>query len=548
MSNIQKCKSCRGNLFTPSQPCVTQQCIQNTKCSEIIDAACIAYSGQDLLLCQEYKLISQNDNVEVALQNLFASACDNCAMSVEITPVEGSYPSLTAAVTNGTGPYTYNWSIAQGPFVGHDVLGATNLNTLDLEGIGANSILANYPTTCDYIVLTNFNVTEKTYEYINCDNELITLTLEPNETTPSPICVKEWLIPLGPNDAIDTFLNLKNNRAIGTPNVSYTLIDCEGLTYSFTLPAQASTDMCVRKWISTLTAQDVITYAPTICDQREVIKSTVVRLDVTDSKGCKKSVYYDFSCDCYVQTQEPEGKYTEYLGGNLQFWDYPMPGINFLDRDDTIISCSELKSFGCISPTVSFNDDYRDLRDDFYKGSTCVVVAEQSLKDPEQECVNDLPLNYSIWNPNGIADQTIVKKGRLTTVNIDFGCPEYTYWAWSNVQFPSLNGDRIVDRLPTVKDHMVRLTPVDLISQIPTTGKPGDFFECDEDNKYYAWDPTINQFSSALGQEIEGSIQVIKRARRDAQIKAFGELVLAQETFLLAADILPLHRYKYELI
>jgi len=547
MSNIQKCKSCRGNLFTPSQPCVTQQCIQNTKCSEIIDAACIAYSGQDLLLCQEYKLISQNDNVEVALQNLFASACENCAMSVEITPVEGSYPSLTAAVTNGTGPYTYNWSIAQGPFVGHDVLGSTNLNTLDLEGIGANSILANYPTTCDYVVLTNFNVTVTTYQYRNCDDELITLTLDPNETIPSPICVKQWITPLGPNDAIDKFLNLKNNRALGTPNVTYTYTACDGGTYPFTLPAQASVDLCVRKWVSTLTAQDVITYAPTICDQREVIKSTVVRLDVTDSKGCKKSVYYDFSCDCYVQTQEPEGQYTEYLGGNLQFWDFPSSDINFLDRDDTTITCSELKSFGCLV-TEDFVNDYRDLRVDFYIGTTCIVVAEQDSSDPEQVCASNLPLDYTTWDPNGYADQTIVNKGRLTTVNIDFGCPEYTFWTWSNVQFLSLNGDRIVDRLPTVKDHMVKLPDVTLISQIPTTGKPGEYLECDQDGNFYAWDPTLNQFSSVLGMAIETTILIFKRARRDAQLKAFNELVIAQQAFLLAADTLPLHRYKYELI
>ena len=546
MSNIQKCKSCRGNLFTPSQPCVTQQCIQDTKCSEIIDAACIAYSGQDLLLCQEYKLISQNDNVEVALQKLFTTACENCAMSVEITPLEGSYPSLTAVVTNGTGPYTYNWSIAQGPFVGHDILGATNLNTLDLEGIGANSILANYPTVCDYIVLTNFNVTVKTYQYINCDGESITLTLDPDETIPLPICVNQWITPLGPNDAIDKFLNLKNNRALGTPDVTYTYTTCDGGTYPFTLPAQASVDLCVRKWVSTLTAQDVITYAPTICDQREVIKSTVVRLDVTDSKGCKKSVYHDFSCDCYVQTQEPEGKYTEYLGGNLQFWDYPMPGINFLDRDDTIITCSELKSFGC-TITQDFISDYITARNLFHKGATCIPAAEQDGKNPEVNCVNDLPLDYTPWEPNGMADQTIQYKGRLTTVNIDFGCPEYTYWRWNNVHYNILNGDRIVDRLPTVKNHMVLLPDIDLISQIPTTGIPGQFFECIENGKIYAWDPTINQFNYDLGAAID-DITIIKRAKRDAQLKAFNELVLAQQAFLLAADTFPLHRYKYELI
>ena len=548
MSNIQKCKSCKGNLFTAPQPCITQECIENTKCSEIIDSACIAYSGQDLLLCQEYKLISQNDNVEVALQKLFTAACENCAMSVSISGIEGSYPSLTAAVTNGTGPYTYNWSIAQGPFVGHDVLGDTDLSTLDLETIGANSILANYPYPCEYLVLTNYGTTDKTYQYINCDNELITLTLEPDETIPEPICVYEWLIPLGPTDAVDKFLTIKNNRTVGTPNVSYTLIDCDGLTYSFTLPAQASVDICVRRWISTLTAQDVITYAPTICDQREVIKSTVVRLDVTDSKGCKKSVYYDFSCDCYVQTQDPEGVYTEYLGGDLQFTDFPLPDINFLDRDDTTITCSELKSFGCISPTVSFNDAYKDLRDAFYKGITCIAITEQDSNDPEQKCAPDLPLVYSTWEPDGIADQTIVRKGRLTTVNIDFGCPEYTYWSWSNIKFLSLNGDRIVDRLPTIKDHMVKLPDVTLISQIPTAGIPGEYFKCDEDAYVYAWDPTISQFSSALGMAIEDTIQTFKRARRDAQLKAFNELVLAQETFLLAADTLALHRYKYELI
>jgi hypothetical protein len=547
MSNIQKCKSCKSISLTTPEPCVTQQCIQNTKCSEIIDAACIAYSGQDLLLCQEYELISKDDNIEVALQKLFAAACDNCAMSVEVTSVEGSYPSLTAAVTNGTGPYIYNWSIAQGPFVGHDILGATNTNTLDLESIGANSILANYPTVCDYVVLTNFNDEDKTYVYINCDNEQVQFTLSFEETVPEPICVKQWITPLGPNDAVDKFLNLKNNRTIGTPAVTYSLMDCDGNSYSFQLSAQSSVDICVRLWISTLTAQDVITYAPRICDQREVIKSTVVRLDVTDSKGCKKSVYYDFSCDCYVQTQEPEGVYTEYLGGNLQFVEFPFPDIIFLDRDDTTITCSELKSFGCISPTVNLLSDYRTARDLFIKGANCTAISGQSGYTPEQKCPDDLPLDYTPWEPGGMADQTIQYKGRLSTVNIDFGCPEYTFWRWNNVHYNSLNGDRIVDRLPTVKNHMVVLPVVNLISQIPNTGIPGEYVFCEENSKTYAWDPTLNNFDFALGEAID-DILTQKRAKRDAQLKAFNELVLAQQAFLLSADTFPLHRYKYELI
>jgi hypothetical protein len=493
MSNIQKCKSCRGNLFTPSQPCITQECIQNTKCSEIIDAACIAYSGQDLLLCQEYNLILQNDNVEVALQKLFAAACDNCAMSVEVTSVEGSYPSLTAAVTNGTGPYTYNWSIAQGPFVGHDILGDTDLNTLDLETIGANSILANYPTTCNYLTVTNNRATSRFYEYTNCAGEELSFTLTAEEES-EIICVQNWNIALEPEDIIDD--------------------------------------------------------KSTICDQRELIKSTVVRLDVTDSKGCVKSVYYDYSCDCYVQTQDPEGVYTEYVGGNLKLWDLPTAGVNFLDRDDTTITCSELKSFGCITPSETLYYEYREKKDDFYKATSCLVTSEQSSLTPEQiaiQCAPDLPVDYSPWLPNGLADQTIVNKGRLSLAKIDFGCPEYTFWIWNNVHYTSLNGDRIVDRLPTVKDHMIILSPINLISEIPTIGTPGDIVRCDEANNFYAWDPTLNQYTSELGQAI-ADILNLKRAKRDAQLKAWNELMLAQESFLLCVETLPLHRYKYELI
>lgn len=491
MSNIQKCKSCKGNLFTAPQPCITQECIQNTKCSEIIDAACIAYSGQDLLLCQEYKLISQNDNVEVALQKLFTAACENCAMSVLISGIEGSYPSLTATVTNGTGPYTYNWSIVQGPFVGHDVLGDTNLSTLDLDTIGANSILANYPITCNYLILTNSRSTSRNYTYINCESLQISFTLLAGEST-EIICVQTWITPLQPQDL--------------TENTSL------------------------------------------VCDQRDVIKSTLVRLDVTDSIGCKKSVYYDFSCDCYVQEQDEEGIYSEYVGGNLQFLNFGMPGVNFLDRDDTTISCSELKSFGCISPSEVFVDDYKDLRNNYITSLGCILPSTQDKKNADTNCAAFLPLDYSPWEPDGIADQTIVLKGRLSSATLDFGCPEYTYWIWNNYQFACLNGDRIVDRLPTVKDHMVLLPPVDLISEIPTVGIPGEYFWCNEDNLFYAWDPTINQFSSDLGDCAIGEVLILKRQRRDNQQFLWNDLILAQQTFLLAADALPLHRYKYELI
>jgi hypothetical protein len=491
MSSLSNCQDCAGFSLTQPEPCITQACIQSNKCSEILDAACISFKGNNLT-CNGYTIVENGQNIESVIQNLFSYVCEECDLTVNITGAEASYPSLTSVVSGGTAPYTYSWSIVQANAVAHNIIGPTNESTLNLETVSINSLLSNVPFACQILTLENTSAFQKLYTYVNCDGEQVNLTLAVGETS-EIFCKHEWLTPLQPTDIVTT---------IGTT-----------------------------------------------CDQRKFVKSTFVRLDVTDAKGCTKATYFDYACDCYVQPMDTPGEYTEYIGGDLLLTDFVIPDANFLDREDQIISCDELKNFSCNGSDDPLVSQYRSVRNLFNKASVCKVISEQkgiAIDNPNAGCIIQ-DYSFTPWEPGNLADQTIIYKGRLSLAKVDYGCPEYTFWRWDNLVYPQLNNQTLAQRLPNVKTNMKVLPAATLIVDIPTTGVEGDWLYCFEDVNYYAWDPVLNAFSFVLGTIISENIDVIKRARRDAQLKEFGEVILAQKPFLWAVDIF-LHRYKYELI
>lgn len=120
--------------------CKETECLDPVKCSEIIDAACIQYTGENLTLCEtSYVIISKYDYLEDILSNIISVLCNPCNIQVSFIASE-SMPNLTALASGGTAPYTYEWGFAQGNFVGHTILGPINTNTLNLLGIGTHGI------------------------------------------------------------------------------------------------------------------------------------------------------------------------------------------------------------------------------------------------------------------------------------------------------------------------------------------------------------------------------------------------------------------------
>ena len=140
-TNCKKC-GCQDKFLTPA-PCPSPQgCPQPENCSEIFNAGCIEYTGTNIT-CDDEIIVATGDRVSDALIAIADLACNSaplCNMQVTITSQDEFFPILESNIVGGTAPYTYSWSIVQGPFVGHTIYGATNQADLNLDCIGPNGL------------------------------------------------------------------------------------------------------------------------------------------------------------------------------------------------------------------------------------------------------------------------------------------------------------------------------------------------------------------------------------------------------------------------
>lgn len=74
-------------------------------------------------------------NGKITVSSLIKSA-----LSITITSQDEFFPILESNIVGGVVPYTYSWSIVQGPFVGHTINGVSTAANLNLDSIGANGL------------------------------------------------------------------------------------------------------------------------------------------------------------------------------------------------------------------------------------------------------------------------------------------------------------------------------------------------------------------------------------------------------------------------
>lgn len=137
-NNCQDC-GCKDK-FLPVAPCIDPaECPSPEKCEETFDSACVLYTGLDLK-CGTATIVATNTTVEKALENIVDKICDlsGNSLNVEIEPTSDS--ELSATVTSGVAPYTYNWSIEQGLFIGHVIAGGNTFSSVTLTPIPANTL------------------------------------------------------------------------------------------------------------------------------------------------------------------------------------------------------------------------------------------------------------------------------------------------------------------------------------------------------------------------------------------------------------------------
>ena len=419
-TNCKKC-GCQDKFLTPA-PCPSPQgCPEPENCSEIFNAGCIEYTGTNIT-CDDEIIVATGDRVSDALIAIADLACNSaplCNMQVTITSQAGIFPTLESNIVGGTAPYTYSWSIVQGPFVGHTINGVTNTADLNLDCIGPNGLQ-------------------------NGDNS---------------------------------------------------------------------------------------------------IKISNVRLDVVDAAGCRESVYYTFASECYAVDARAALPLPAYSGGeDKEILTVALYGFDFMDDVAYMPTCDELDNLAC--PDLEQYDIdmtlYRGLRDTFLKDQNDNLLNNYYGRTPI------VPLDYSIFEPGGLGEQLVFYKGPLKVVNLSFGCPQSSNYAWTQ-PLVELGGDSLEDRLPGV-DLITYLPEVDLGDPLPATGLPGQGIYNTNDMLFYLWDISTTSWSILLFDTLAIYVDDERNAKRDACSKAITEVCLSTSPFVWAADYIGLHRVKKELI
>lgn len=128
---------CKDSFLTSPAPCPTPEgCPNPQPCSEVFDAQCIVYTG-DPIVCDQTTVVATNNTVADALNQVVDYVCNQSVVccptfAVDIVEERDENYLLTAQLTNGVAPFTYEWSIQQSALVGMDFTGVTNLNNVTM--------------------------------------------------------------------------------------------------------------------------------------------------------------------------------------------------------------------------------------------------------------------------------------------------------------------------------------------------------------------------------------------------------------------------------
>jgi hypothetical protein len=146
MSTCKKC-GCEDKFLTPA-PCPDPiGCPEPEPCSELFDAQCVQYNGEDIT-CGEETIVPTNTDLATALNSIADLACN------PTIPVANKYVQLfdseipgrvQSTLVNITGPVTYEWSFADNA-EDFTFSGPTNLSYVNLVSVatlGHSAVLAD---------------------------------------------------------------------------------------------------------------------------------------------------------------------------------------------------------------------------------------------------------------------------------------------------------------------------------------------------------------------------------------------------------------------
>jgi hypothetical protein len=140
-------------------------CLAPEPCSEVLDAQCVIYTGDDIL-CNTDVVVNQNDSVDTALNEIVDYFCNGIptqccpTFAVDISFSEVGSGTLSTTLTNGTGPFTYEWTIEQSAVIGIAFTGPTNTSSVLIVTVLNNYVSVPALSGQSYSALVKVKVTD----------------------------------------------------------------------------------------------------------------------------------------------------------------------------------------------------------------------------------------------------------------------------------------------------------------------------------------------------------------------------------------------------
>jgi hypothetical protein len=229
-------------------------------------------------------------------------------------------------------------------------------------------------------------------------------------------------------------------------------------------------------------------------------------------------------------------------------------------------SQSELLNYNSLDQEDNYNGPYRLYRDTFLKATSeyniqFIEYGGYSV-DPTTKPIPNFPVgsvfykgpvsdtNYTIWQFSSLIDEPETFYPQPDPPNEQDGSNVIATWGdkdnlinlWEQDNFDVLlPGVENINFLPAITD----------ILELPTIGNPGDIIALRTGNtvdEWYAWDPTLNIFSTTFYDELDNNVLFTMRIRRDAHAKATNELRLANSPFIWAGLYIPEYRIVKDLL
>ena len=161
-----KCIKCGcDNPYVSQPPSPTPPVCPNPQpCAEFFDAQCIVYTG-DPIICGETTIVATNDTVADALNQVVDYFCGQSTaccptFAVDINKANIEIFRLDSTLTNGTGPFTYEWTVEQNEFPGLAFTGSITSANVTLEPVPDNYVDAPAISALIYQVLVKVKVTD----------------------------------------------------------------------------------------------------------------------------------------------------------------------------------------------------------------------------------------------------------------------------------------------------------------------------------------------------------------------------------------------------